>query len=52
MDQAPLYIDYCIDKILDRKIPENSDLKHSILTEEVYPVLAPLKETLTATERV
>lgn len=52
IDNAPTFLDFTINQILEGKVPENPDLKHSILVEKVFPIIAPLKESLGATERV
>jgi DNA primase len=49
--EAKTFIDYKIDKIIPKIIPELSDKKLQIL-EQIFDLLSPLKDDLRATERV
>ncbi len=51
MENAPFYVDWAIKKAIPHPLPENPNLKIDILNE-VFEILAPLKENLLATERV
>lgn len=51
MEKAPFYVDWAIQKAIPHPLPENPNLKIDILNE-IFEILAPLKENLLATERV
>jgi DNA primase len=51
MEKAPILLDVMIQEVIPEKIPENLDLKLKTL-QRVFEFLAPLKDHLTASERV
>ena len=51
IEKAPIYLDVLIQELFPEKIPENTDMKLNIL-HKVFEVVAPLKEHLSATERI
>ncbi|MBL7665844.1 MAG: DNA primase, partial [Bacteriovoracaceae bacterium] len=51
LDEAPMFLDVIINQLIPENIPQVSDQKLVILNK-VFQVLAPLKESLSATERV
>jgi DNA primase len=51
IEKAPIYLDVLIQEQFPEKIPENTDVKLNIL-QQVFAVVSPLKEHLSATERV
>lgn len=51
IEEAPLYLDYAINQLIPEKVPELLDQKIKLL-EEVFQLVAPLKEELSATERI
>ncbi len=51
IEKAPIYLDVLILEQFPEKIPENTDVKLNIL-QQVFAVVSPLKEHLSATERV
>ncbi len=51
LEKAPIYLDVLIQEQFPEKIPENTDVKLNIL-QQVFAVVSPLKEHLSATERV
>ncbi len=51
LEKAPIYLDVLIQEVFPEKIPENTDLKLATL-HKVFDLLAPLKEHLSATERI
>ncbi len=51
IEKAPIYLDVLIEEQFPEKVPENTDVKLQIL-QQVFAVVSPLKEHLSATERV
>jgi len=51
IEKAPRYIDFLLDKTIPTPIPETIDRKLQVINE-VFSLLAPLKDHLEATERV
>lgn len=51
IEKAPIYLDVLIQDLFPEKIPENTDLKLNTL-HRIFEVVSPLKEHLSATERV
>lgn len=51
MEKAPFYVDWVIQSLIPHPLPENPNLKIDIMNQ-IFEVLAPLKENLLATERV
>lgn len=51
IEKAPIYLDVLIQEIFPEKIPETTDLKLNTL-HRVFEVVSPLKEHLSATERI
>lgn len=51
MEKAPVLIDVLISEVIPEKIPENLEIKLNIL-QRIFELLAPLKEHLSASERV
>lgn len=51
IEKAPIYLDVLIDEQFPEKIPENTDIKLGIL-HRIFEVVSPLKEHLSATERI
>lgn len=51
IEKAPIYLDILIQEQFPEKIPENTDLKLNTL-HRVFEVVSPLKEHLSATERI
>lgn len=51
IEKAPIYLDILIQEQFPEKIPENTDLKLNTL-HRIFEVVSPLKEHLSATERV
>lgn len=51
MEKAPFYVDWVIKNSIPHPLPENPNLKIDILNQ-IFEILAPLKENLLATERV
>lgn len=51
IEKAPIYLDVLIQEQIPEKIPENTDLKLNIL-HKVFELVSPLKEGLSATERI
>lgn len=51
IEKAPIYLDVLIQELFPEKIPENTDLKLNTL-HRIFEVVSPLKEHLSATERV
>jgi DNA primase len=51
IEKAPIYLDVLIQEQFPEKIPENTDIKLNTL-HRVFEVVSPLKEHLSATERV
>jgi DNA primase len=50
-EKAPILLDVLIQEVIPEKIPENLELKLKTL-QRVYELLAPLKEHLSASERI
>ncbi len=51
IEKAPIYLDVLIQELFPEKIPENTDLKLNTL-HRIFEVVSPLKEHLSATERI
>lgn len=51
IEKAPIYLDILIQEQFPEKIPENTDLKLNTL-HKIFEVVSPLKEHLSATERI
>ena len=51
IEKAPIYLDVLIQELFPEKIPENTDLKLNTL-HQIFELVSPLKEDLSATERV
>ncbi|MFY7994357.1 MAG: DNA primase [Bacteriovoracaceae bacterium] len=51
LEKAPFYVDWVIKNSIPHPLPENPNLKLDILNQ-IFEILAPLKENLLATERV
>jgi DNA primase len=51
IEKAPIYLDVLIQELFQDKIPETTDQKINIL-RQVEELVSPLKESLSATERV
>jgi DNA primase len=51
MEKAPILLDTMISEVIPEKIPENTELKLNAL-QRVFELVSPLKEHLSATERV
>lgn len=51
IEKAPIYLDVLIQELFPTPIPENTDLKLAIL-HRAFEVVSPLKEHLSATERI
>lgn len=51
IEKAPIFLDVLIKSIIPDKIPENTDLKLNTL-HQVFELVSPLKEHLSATERI
>jgi DNA primase len=51
MEKAQIYLDVLIQERFPEKIPENTDLKLNTL-HRIFEVVSPLKEHLSATERI
>ncbi len=51
IEKAPIYLDTLIKELIPDKIPENTDLKLTSL-RQIFELVSPLKEHLSATERV
>lgn len=51
IEKAPIYLDVLIAEEIPAIIPENTDLKLNTL-HRIFEILAPLKEDLSATERI
>jgi DNA primase len=51
IEKAPIYLDVLIQELFPEKIPENTDMKLNTL-HRVFEVVSPLKEHLSATERI
>lgn len=51
MEKAPCHLDVMIKELIPDKIPENLDLKLKLL-EKAFELVAPLKEHLSASERL
>jgi DNA primase len=51
IEKAPRYIDFLLEKTIPTPIPETIDRKLQVMNE-VFAILAPLKDHLEATERV
>jgi DNA primase len=51
IEAAPRFVDWMIEKIIPSPIPELTDKKLQVL-REIFQLLAPLRESLEATERV
>lgn len=51
LEKAPIYLDQLIQEIFPSPLPENTDLKLNLL-HHVFELVSPLKEHLSATERI
>lgn len=51
IEKAPIYLDVLVEECFPEKIPENTDLKLNTL-HQIFDLVSPLKEELSATERV
>lgn len=51
MEKAPILLDTLIAEVIPEKIPENTELKLNAL-QRVFELVSPLKEHLSATERI
>lgn len=51
IEKAPIYLDHLIEELFSEKIPETTDQKIDLL-RQVEELVSPLKESLSATERV
>jgi DNA primase len=51
IEKAPIYLDVLIQELFPEKIPETTDLKLNTL-HRIFEVVSPLKEHLSATERI
>lgn len=51
IEKAPIYLDVLIQEQIPEKIPENTDLKLNTL-HRIFELVSPLKEDLSATERI
>ena len=51
IEKAPIYLDVLIQDLFPEKIPENTDLKLNTL-HQIFELVSPLKEHLSATERI
>lgn len=51
IEKAPIYLDVLIQELMPSPIPENTDLKLNTL-HRIFEVVSPLKEHLSATERI
>jgi DNA primase len=51
MEKAPILLDSLISEVIPEKIPENTELKLNAL-QRVFELVSPLKEHLSATERI
>lgn len=51
IEKAPIYLDHLIGELFSEKIPETTDQKINLL-RQVEELVSPLKESLSATERV
>ena len=51
IEKAPIYLDILIQEQIPSTIPENTDLKLNTL-HRIFEIVAPLKEHLSATERI
>lgn len=51
IEKAPIYLDVLIQELFPTPIPENTDLKLNTL-HRIFEVVSPLKEHLSATERI
>lgn len=51
IEKAPIYLDILIQEQFPEKIPENTDVKLNTL-HKIFEVVSPLKEHLSATERI
>ncbi|MFP5385903.1 MAG: DNA primase [Bacteriovoracia bacterium] len=51
IEKAPIYLDVVIEELFPSPIPENTDLKLNTL-HQIFELVSPLKEHLSATERV
>jgi DNA primase len=51
IEKAPIYLDVLVQELIPEKIPENTDMKLNTL-HRIFEVVSPLKEHLSATERI
>lgn len=51
LEKAPIYLDVLIQEQIPEKIPENTDVKLNTL-HRIFELVSPLKEHLSATERI
>ncbi len=51
METAPILLDTLVDEVIPEKIPENTEVKLNAL-QRVFELVSPLKEHLSATERI